>query len=78
MEDGSAAPAHEPLTASFAAVSESSDDTASERSQHATPAERLAYLLEEPYLYTHLSGLEYLVMVSQLRGLPHRKASERS
>ncbi len=38
---------------------------------------RLGYVPEEPYLYTHLSGLEYLVMVSQLRGLPHRKASER-
>ncbi len=38
---------------------------------------RLGYVPEEPYLYTHLTGLEYLVMVSQLHGLAHRKARER-
>lgn len=38
---------------------------------------RLGYVPEEPYLYTHLSGLEYLVMASQLRGLSNNKASER-
>lgn len=31
---------------------------------------RLGYVPEEPYLYTHLSGLEYLTMVAQLRELP--------
>ena len=30
---------------------------------------RLGYVPEEPQLYPHLTGLEYLVMVSQLRGL---------
>jgi ABC-2 type transport system ATP-binding protein len=38
---------------------------------------RLGYVPEEPYLYTHLSGLEYLVMVSQLHHLPKKKAQER-
>src|ERR1700758_1884904 len=27
---------------------------------------RLGYVPEEPYLYSHLSGLEYLAMVAQL------------
>src|ERR1700710_2918818 len=31
--------------------------------------QRMGYVPEEPHLYTHLSGLEYLVMVGQLRGL---------
>jgi ABC-2 type transport system ATP-binding protein len=31
--------------------------------------QRMGYVPEEPYLYTHLSGLEYLVMVAQLRSL---------
>jgi ABC-2 type transport system ATP-binding protein len=31
--------------------------------------QRMGYVPEEPYLYTHLSGIEYLVMVAQLRGL---------
>ena len=35
----------------------------------------LGYVPEEPYLYTHLSGLEYLTMVSHLRSLPERVAS---
>jgi ABC-2 type transport system ATP-binding protein len=38
---------------------------------------RMGYVPEEPYLYNHLSGLEYLVMVSQLRDLPKRQSSER-
>jgi ABC-2 type transport system ATP-binding protein len=32
--------------------------------------QRMGYVPEEPHLYGHLSGLEYLVMVGQLRGLP--------
>jgi len=32
---------------------------------------------EEPQLYTHLSGAEYLTMVAQLRDLPDKEASER-
>jgi ABC-2 type transport system ATP-binding protein len=38
---------------------------------------RMGYVPEEPYLYNHLSGAEYLTMVCQLRDLPARKASER-
>ena len=38
---------------------------------------RMGYVPEEPYLYTHLSGAEYLTMVSQLRNLPQRASSER-
>lgn len=37
---------------------------------------RLGYVPEEPYLYTHLTGLEYLVMVSQLHGLAPGKARQ--
>src|SRR5580704_6246463 len=37
----------------------------------------LGYVPEEPHLYSHLSGLEYLVMVSQLRNLPPKTAAER-
>jgi ABC-2 type transport system ATP-binding protein len=32
--------------------------------------QRIGYVPEEPYLYSHLSGLEYLTMVAQLRNLP--------
>ena len=39
--------------------------------------QRLGYVPEEPYLYTHLSGAEYLLMVSQLRDLPAKLAIER-
>jgi ABC-2 type transport system ATP-binding protein len=39
--------------------------------------QRLGYVPEEPYLYTHLSGAEYLVMVSQLRNLAAKLAAER-
>lgn len=38
---------------------------------------RMGYVPEEPHLYTHLSGAEYLTMVSQLRNLPTRESSER-
>ena len=37
----------------------------------------MGYVPEEPYLYNHLSGVEYLVMISQLRDLPTRQSSER-
>ena len=38
---------------------------------------RLGYVPEEPYLYTHLSGLEHLTMAAQLHGIPRPKARER-
>ena len=38
---------------------------------------RMGYVPEEPYLYTHLSGVEYLTMVAELRGLPGRRTAER-
>jgi ABC-2 type transport system ATP-binding protein len=38
---------------------------------------RMGYVPEEPYLYTHLSGAEYLTMVAQLRSLPARQSLER-
>jgi ABC-2 type transport system ATP-binding protein len=38
---------------------------------------RMGYVPEEPHLYTHLSGLEYLGMVAQLRDLPAKLAAER-
>jgi ABC-2 type transport system ATP-binding protein len=39
--------------------------------------QRLGYVPEEPHLYAHLSGLEYLVMVAQLRNLRAKPALER-
>ena len=39
--------------------------------------QRMGYVPEEPYLYPHLTGLEYLVMVGQLRGLPAKSTAER-
>jgi ABC-2 type transport system ATP-binding protein len=39
--------------------------------------QRLGYVPEEPHLYAHLSGLEYLVMVGQLRDLPARSTADR-
>lgn len=39
--------------------------------------QRLGYVPEEPYLYSHLSGLEYLTMVGQLRNLPAKATAER-
>ena len=35
------------------------------------------YVPEEPYLYTHLSAMEYLTMVAQLRGLSTKESSPR-
>ncbi|MDE1175880.1 MAG: ABC transporter ATP-binding protein [Edaphobacter sp.] len=37
----------------------------------------MGYVPEEPYLYTHLSGIEYLVMVAQLRDMDRNVASTR-
>ena len=34
--------------------------------------QRLGYVPEEPHLYPHLTGLEYLEMVAELRCLPRR------
>ena len=39
--------------------------------------QRMGYVPEEPHLYGHLSGLEYLVMVGQLRNLPAAAAANR-
>ena len=39
--------------------------------------QRMGYVPEEPHLYSHLSGLEYLVMVGQLRNLPAKPTAER-
>jgi len=39
--------------------------------------QRMGYVPEEPYLYSHLSGLEYLVMVGQLRNLPSKPTADR-
>jgi ABC-2 type transport system ATP-binding protein len=38
---------------------------------------RMGYVPEEPHLYPHLTGSEYLEMVSQLRGLPATQAAAR-
>jgi ABC-2 type transport system ATP-binding protein len=38
---------------------------------------RMGYVPEEPYLYPHLTGLEYLVMVGQLRNLPAIRTADR-
>jgi ABC-2 type transport system ATP-binding protein len=39
--------------------------------------QRLGYVPEEPHLYPHLTGAEYLEMVGQLRGLPERQIKEK-
>ena len=39
--------------------------------------QRMGYVPEEPYLYTHLSATEYLTMVAQLRNLPSRESAQR-
>jgi ABC-2 type transport system ATP-binding protein len=39
--------------------------------------QRMGYVPEEPHLYSHLSGLEYLIMVGQLRNLPTKPTAER-
>lgn len=38
---------------------------------------RFGYVPEEPQLYPHLTGAEYLDMVGELRGLPQRQLDER-
>jgi ABC-2 type transport system ATP-binding protein len=38
---------------------------------------RLGYVPEEPHLYAHLSGLEYLTMVAQLRELPPKSTADK-
>jgi ABC-2 type transport system ATP-binding protein len=38
---------------------------------------RMGYVPEEPYLYNHLSGAEYLTMVADLRAIPVREANKR-
>lgn len=39
--------------------------------------QRMGYVPEEPHLYAHLSGLEYLTMVGQLRGLEAKPTATR-
>jgi ABC-2 type transport system ATP-binding protein len=39
--------------------------------------QRMGYVPEEPHVYSHLSGLEFLTMVAQLRDLPRRSSAER-
>ena len=39
--------------------------------------QRMGYVPEEPHLYAHLTGLEYLTMVGQLRSLPDKQTAER-
>lgn len=39
--------------------------------------QRMGYVPEEPHLYNHLSGLEYLVMVAQLRDIDPKISTER-
>src|ERR1700691_1414472 len=39
--------------------------------------QRMGYVPEEPHLYGHLTGLEYLVMVGQLRGLPAKATDDK-
>src|SRR5579863_3730117 len=38
---------------------------------------RFGYVPEEPHLYSHLSGQEYLTMVGQLRELPRASTAEK-
>lgn len=39
--------------------------------------QRLGYVPEEPHLYSHLTGLEYLTMVAELRDLPTSQSRPR-
>jgi ABC-2 type transport system ATP-binding protein len=39
--------------------------------------QRLGYVPEEPQLYPHLTGLEYLEMIGQLRGFEQRRLTEK-
>ena len=50
-----------------------------QRIQHdlITYKRRMGYVPEEPYLYPHLTGLEYLVMIGQLRNLPAKRTADR-
>ena len=50
------------------------------RSFYADPIEykqRMGYVPEEPHLYAHLSAVEYLSMVGELRYLPRRRTADR-
>src|SRR3984885_8614476 len=40
--------------------------------------QRLGYVPEEPHLYPHLTGLEYLEMVGQLRGIPDHEVAPKT
>lgn len=40
--------------------------------------QRLGYVPEEPHLYPHLTGAEYLEMVGQLRGIPDREVARKT
>jgi ABC-2 type transport system ATP-binding protein len=40
--------------------------------------QRLGYVPEEPHLYPHLTGAEYLEMVGQLRGIPDREVAQKT
>ena len=37
----------------------------------------LGYIPEEPFLYSHLSGREYLQLIGRLRGLPRPQLNEK-
>jgi ABC-2 type transport system ATP-binding protein len=39
--------------------------------------QRIGYVPEEPYLYTHLTAGEYLMLVGRLRGIPERELTGR-
>jgi ABC-2 type transport system ATP-binding protein len=39
---------------------------------------RLGYVPEEPYLYTHLTGAEYLILIARLRSIAIETATERA
>ena len=38
---------------------------------------RIGYVPEEPHLYTHLTGIEYLMLVGRLRGLSEQSLGEK-
>jgi ABC-2 type transport system ATP-binding protein len=38
----------------------------------------IGYVPEEPYLYTHLTSIEYLTLIGGLRGMPRGNAEEKS
>jgi ABC-2 type transport system ATP-binding protein len=40
--------------------------------------QRMGYVPEEPHLYPHLTGSEYLEMVGELRGLPAQQITRRT